>query len=100
MEPSKVFNIINMYPFVKTEYARNSKDFIDQRLKEYQLMVKLRSAVSFCKKINGIKSADVTKLTNEEKEGIENCLRENFLKSDPNYFGVRDVIYLDLHNYQ
>ena len=70
MEPSKIFNILNMYPFVKTESARNSKEFIDQRLNEYQLAEKLRKAVSFCKKMNGIKSLDVTKITNEEKEGM------------------------------
>lgn len=99
MDSSKVFKILNLYSFVKTEQNRTDSEYINTRLGEYQLMQKQRSAVGFCKRITGINTFDVSKITNEEKEAIESCLRDNFLKNDPEYFGKRDVIYLDLHNY-
>jgi hypothetical protein len=99
MDTNQLFKILNLYSFVKTEDQRTDEKFVGQRLWEHKLMQKQRNAVSFCKKLSAINTNDLSKITNEEKESVENCLRENFLKDDPNYFGTRDVIYIDLHNY-
>ena len=100
MDTSKVFKILNLYTFVKTEDDKADPKYVDQRLWEHKLMQRQRNAVSFCKKLNGINTFDVSKITNEDKDSIESCLKENFLKDDAEYFGSRDVIYLDLHNYE
>ena len=41
---------------------------------------------------------DLSKITIEEKDSIEQCLRKNFLKRNPDYFGKRDTIILDLYD--
>ncbi len=99
MDTIGVYKILNLYNFVKTEKEKTDKSYISERLWEYSLLSKQRSAVAFCKKLNAINFNDLTKLNNEDKESLESCLRENFLSRDPDYFGKRDVIYLDLHNY-
>lgn len=100
MDTSQLYKILNLYAFVKTEGSRADEKFVNQRIWEHNLMQKQRTAVTFCKKVSGITSNDLSKITNIEKDLVENCLRENFMKDDPNYFGDRDVIYLDLHNYE
>lgn len=97
---SYVTKVLNLYSFVKTEKERTNSEYINQRLAEHQLTCKLRSAVSFCKTSVGIRTNNLSKLSNEEKEAVESCLTENFLKDDPNYFGERDTIFLDLNEYQ
>jgi hypothetical protein len=99
MNSSNIYEILNLYSFVKTEKNKSDQEYVEQRLWEYNLMRKQRNAVSFCKKLTVIKLNDLSQITNEDKERIEGCLRENFLSKDPNYFGRRDTIFLDLHNY-
>ena len=89
-------SIVNQYAFIRTSLERSSEEFVRQRLFEHNLMKRQRAAVSFCKKISGVNTVNISKLTNEEKGSIEECLRDNFLSKDPNYFGKRDYIYIDL----
>jgi hypothetical protein len=91
--------ILNLYPFVKTQAKRTDQDFIKQRIFEHELMSRQRNAVAFCKNLTGVKGVNLSKIGNEEKEEIEKCLVENFLKHDANYFGERDTIFLDLYHY-
>jgi hypothetical protein len=93
-----LLSIINMYPFIKTEKDRSDSEFIKLRIEEYQLIQKQRKAVAFCKSALGFKTTNLSQIGNEEKEMMEKCLTDNFLSEDPNYFGKRDVIFLDLHN--
>lgn len=96
---SKLLNLLNMYAFVKTENDRNNPDYVKQRLWEVNLMKKQRMAVKFCKDQCGIKTTELPKITDENKVDIEKCLTENFLKDNPDFFGQRDTIFLDLHEY-
>ena len=96
---SELDKIFNMYYFVKTIKPRDDPDFQKNRYNEYHLMLKQRSAVGFCKNLLGIKMTDISKISNEEKDSIINCLETKFLSKDQNYFGNRSTIYLDLHNY-
>jgi len=96
---TQIFNLLNMYPFVKTEVNKTNEIYVNQRIKEYEVMKKQREAVSFCKKLTDVYTNDLSKITDDEKNKIEKCLKENYLTRDPNYFGRRDVIFLDLHNY-
>jgi hypothetical protein len=89
-------SIVNQYAFIRTAVERSSETFIKQRMFEHNLMKRQRAAVSFCKKISGINTVNISKLTNEDKSSIEDCLKTNFLDRDPNYFGKRNHIYLDL----
>jgi hypothetical protein len=78
---------------------RDNEEFIKDRYWEHQLMQKQRSAVGLCKDLLGIKMTDISRISQEEKGSIVNCLETKFLSKDPNYFGNRSTIYLDLHNY-
>lgn len=91
--------LMNLYPFVKTVDEKVSVQYLGQRKWELDLMVKQRKAVTFCRNYLAITTTDLSKLTNIEKESVENCLKDNFLDQDPDYFGKRDTIFLDLHNY-
>jgi hypothetical protein len=95
-----LIKIVNMYTFVKTDKERTNPEFITQRIFEHNLMLKQRNAISFCKKALDIKTTNLASLTNEDKEGFEQCLYENFLKENPDYFGKRNIIFLDLHEYE
>jgi hypothetical protein len=89
-------SIINQYSFIRTALDRSSDEFVKQRLWEHNLMKRQRAAVSFCKKVNGINTVNISKLTNDDKSVLEGCLKDNFLKRDNDYFGRREHIYLDL----
>lgn len=91
--------ILNMYSFVKTMKSREDQEFIRDRFYEYNLMQKQRTAVGLCKNLLGIKMTDITRISQDEKTSIINCLETKFLSKDPNYFGNRSTIYLDLHEY-
>jgi 23S rRNA A1618 N6-methylase RlmF len=89
-------SIINQYSFIRTALDRSSEEFVQQRMWEHNLIKRQRASVSFCKKISGINTVNISKLTNDDKSALEDCLRQNFLNRDANYFGKRDHIYLDL----
>ena len=96
---SEFDKIFNMYSFVKTMKNRDDPVFIQERYFEYNLMQKQRTAVTLCKNLLGIKMTDISKINEEEKNSIVSCLETKFLNNDPNYFGNRSIIYLDLHDY-
>jgi hypothetical protein len=96
---NQIFNVLNMYPFVNTEVKKTDIGYINMRLNEYKLMNKQREAVSFCKTLADVNTNDLSKISNVEKEKIEKCLKENYLNKNPDYFGKRDVIFLDLYSY-
>jgi hypothetical protein len=99
MSSHSVFKIMNLYSFVRTHDDKTDTEYVKKRIDEYKMTAKLRDAVTFCKKINNIYTNDLSKITNKEKDDVESCLKENFIKENPDYFGKRDVIYIDLHNY-
>jgi hypothetical protein len=69
-----------------------------QFIQERQHSAKLRDAISYCKNLLEIKALTDKNLKVEEKNNIERCLTENYLvKHGYNYFGKRDIIYLDLY---
>jgi hypothetical protein len=60
---------------------------------------KLRDAIGFCKDTLEINYIHDKHLKREERINFERCLTENFLvKHGANYFGKRDLIYLDLYS--
>ncbi|CDW72900.1 UNKNOWN [Stylonychia lemnae] len=64
---------------------------------ERTLANKLREAISFCKNTLEISTIDDSKLSLDEKVNFEKCLTQNYLvKHGYDYFGKRDLIYLDL----
>ena len=91
--------IFNMYNFAQNNNEASNPYYVQNRKWEYTLMNKQRQAVSFCKKIAGINHNDLSKLIDTDKENIERCLNDYFIKNDPNYFGERDIIFLDLDTY-
>lgn len=92
-------DIINRYPFVRTDRKRDDSSFVSDVLKEQEIVRKQRNAVFLCKSLLQIKTNNISKLSNDEKMEIEVCLRKNFLKHDPNYFGKRNTVFLDLFEY-
>ncbi len=89
----------SLYPFVNVSADRRNPTFIKNRLREIELNLAVRTAVTTCKNGLGIKTTNLSHVTDEEKTAIENCIQKNFLDKDPNYFGNRDTIFLDLNNY-
>ena len=70
-------------------------------LKELQaeraLMRKLRDAIQFCKEETDIKLKGDQKMTADMRMTMEKCLVENYLmKHGMDYFGKRDLIYIDM----
>jgi archaeosine-15-forming tRNA-guanine transglycosylase len=79
------------------EKIRNEGDF-KQYLGERELSMRLREAIGFCK--NSLELGSVLtdrKLKPEDRVAVERCLTENYLlKKGMDYFGKRDLIYIDL----
>ena len=62
---------------------------------------KLRDAISFCKGSLEITATTDHQLSGEQRVGFERCLTENYLvKHGMDYFGKRDLIYIDLYGTQ
>lgn len=89
----------SLYPFVKISEDRKSSSFITKRMAEIELNLKVRTAVSTCKNSLGIKTTNLSHVTDEEKLAIEDCIQKNYLDKNPNYFGDRDTVFLDLNSY-
>lgn len=82
------------------ERVSSDEDFF-QYLKEREFSAKLRSAIGFCKNMLEITSTTERSLQYEERMNFEKCLTENFLvKHGYDYFGKRDLIYIDLYGPQ
>ena len=90
-------SINHKYGFIQTPLDRNSKNFTKLRCEEEEITDKVRSAANFCKSICGISGNDLSKLTRDDKMNVEKCLKENYLHKNPNYFGQRQTIFLDMH---
>ena len=68
-------------------------------LQERQLASRLRDAMGFCKDLLQITHTTDRLLSYEDRINFEKCLTENYLlKRGMNYFGNRDLIYLDMHS--
>ena len=67
-------------------------------LKERKFVGRLREAIGFCKNTLEITHVYDKHLKKEERLNFERCLTENYLiKHGENYFGKRDLIYIDLY---
>ena len=65
---------------------------------ERELASRLRNAVTFCKQTLELTATNDRGLNADQRMGFEKCLTENYLvKYGSNYFGKRDLIYLDLY---
>jgi len=79
------------------EKITNEADF-KAFLQEREHVSRLRNAISYCKGSLEINAVSDHNLKPEERLGMERCLTENFLlKHGMNYFGKRDLIYIDLY---
>jgi hypothetical protein len=59
---------------------------------------KWREAIGFCKEQVGIKGVTDLTLSAEDRMGFEKCIVNDFLlKKGMNYFGNRDVFYIDMY---
>ncbi len=89
----------SLYSFVNVSADRKNPTYVKNRLGEIELNIKVRTAVSTCKNGLGIKTTNLSHVTDEEKFAIESCIQKNYLNKNPYYFGDRDTIFLDLNNY-
>jgi len=89
----------SLYPFVNISADRKDPAYINKRLGEIELNIAVRNAVSTCKNGLGIKTTNLSHVNDEEKLAIEKCIQKNYLDKDPNYFGNRDTIFLDLNKF-
>ncbi len=78
------------------ERISNEKDLHDF-LREREITNRLRNAISHCKSALEITSTHDRALKEDQKINFERCLVENYLvKYGNDYFGKRDLIYLDM----
>lgn len=71
---------------------------LKQYLVEREQAGRLRNAITFCKNTLELTAVNDRKLNAEQRVGFERCLTENYLlKHGMNYFGKRDLIYVDLY---
>jgi hypothetical protein len=75
-----------------------SQEDLLQFLAEREHVKRLRDAIGFCKDQLEITATADQQVPYEQRVGFEKCLTQNFLlKYGNNYFGKRDLIYLDLY---
>ena len=78
------------------EKISNEND-LREFLREREFSSRLRNAISFCKESLDITVIHDRALKADQKLGFERCLAENYLlKYGKDYFGKRDLIYVDL----
>jgi hypothetical protein len=79
------------------ERIRTQEDFETYKA-EREVAKRLRDAITFCKSSLELPFVIDLKLKAEERVSFERCLVENYLvKHGNDYFGKRDLIYLDLY---
>lgn len=86
----------NEYHFINTQLPRDSVEFKNERIIEEGITSRIRQAANFCKSLSGVTASDLSRVSFEDKIKVEKCLRDNYLSKDPNYFGKRDTIFIDL----
>ena len=75
-------------------------DFV-QLAEERKLANRMREAIGFCKQELEINARIDLDLKYEERVNFEKCLTENYLlKKGMDYFGKRDLIFIDLWGQQ
>ena len=68
---------------------------------EHDLIQRLRSAIQFCKAENSFNYMTDVKMPAEERLTMEHCLVKNYLLvHGMDYFGKRDLIYIDMQGDQ
>lgn len=68
---------------------------------ERELVYRIREAVQFCKKENSFKNFTDHNMKAEDRMIMEKCLVQNYLiKHGMDYFGKRDLIYIDMQGSQ
>ena len=72
-------------------------DMLTDLQKQRQDIMRIRGAVGFCKRKLGMNYVRQVDLSDKEKIIMEQCLVRNFLiPKGLNYFGDRQIIYLDM----
>ena len=75
----------------------NSNEDVYHYLREREMAGRLRNALTFCKQSLELTALSDRNLSGEQRLGFERCLTENYLlKHGLDYFGKRDLIYIDL----
>lgn len=70
---------------------------MNQLRQENDIINKIREAVQFCKKENNFTQMTDHTMGSEERLTMEKCLVQNYLlKRGMDYFGKRDLIYIDM----
>ena len=83
--------------FNRERDQKATEDTMAQLLRERVLANRMREAIGFCKQELGITACLDLDLRYEERVNFEKCLTENYLmKRGMDYFGKRDLIYVDL----
>jgi hypothetical protein len=68
---------------------------------ERDLVLRIREAVQFCKKENNFTNYTDHKMNADDRMLMEKCLVQNYLlKRGMDYFGKRDLIYIDMQGDQ
>lgn len=68
---------------------------------DQELIQRLRSAIQFCKTENSFTYLTDVKMPAEERLTMEHCLVKNYLLvHGMDYFGKRDLIYIDMEGDQ
>ena len=72
-------------------------EFLNQIAEERVIANRMREAIDFCKSELAIGAKTDLALEQEERVNFEKCLTQNYLlKRGMDYFGKRDLIYIDL----
>ena len=78
--------------------SQNREKLMEQIHYEKTLSNRLREAIGFCKQELEINAMVDLDMKYEERVNFEKCLTENYLmKRGMDYFGKRDMIYIDLY---
>ena len=76
----------------------NRENVLNKLKEERNLAQRLRDAIGHCKQELEISAMVDMDLQYDERVNFEKCLTENYLmKHGFDYFGKRDVIYLDMY---
>ena len=75
---------------------------MSQKAKEERdLVLRIREAVQFCKKENNFTNYTDHNMKADDRMLMEKCLVQNYLlKRGMDYFGKRDLIYIDMQGDQ
>ena len=80
----------------------DSKSLMEAKMNELVAITRLRKAVQFCKQETGLSHVHNDRAMDAEKRMVmERCLTQNYLlKLGMDYFGKRDLLYIDMRGDQ